>query len=134
MKLSGHFGQGPDPIDVEVGLTIRELRRARGLSQAALGEKLQVTFQQIQKYERGTNRISASMLVKAAEAMDVHAADLLPKSDTPRLPEKARFLTTLRGASELLDAYAAIKSPAHRKAVLKLTQSLATANTTETGA
>ena len=62
---------GPDPIDVAVGLRLRTLRKSRGMSQEQLGRALGITFQQIQKYERGTNRISASMLVKSARALSV---------------------------------------------------------------
>ena len=53
---------GPDPVDVHVGKRIRERRVSLGRSQANLGEYLGLTFQQIQKYEKGVNRISASKL------------------------------------------------------------------------
>ena len=55
-----------DPIDIAVGARIRLLRKVRGLSQQALAEAAGVTFQQIQKYERGANRVSASMLSRIA--------------------------------------------------------------------
>lgn len=58
-----------DPIDMHVGLRMRGRRRELGLSQFELGDKLGVTFQQIQKYERGANRVSASKLWHAAEAL-----------------------------------------------------------------
>ena len=53
---------GPDPVDVHVGKRVRERRVSLGMSQADLGDNLGLTFQQIQKYERGVNRISASKL------------------------------------------------------------------------
>ena len=53
---------GPDPVDVHVGRRIRERRVSLGMSQVKLGEYFRLTFQQIQKYERGANRISASKL------------------------------------------------------------------------
>ena len=53
---------GPDPIDVHVGGRVRERRVSLGMSQMDLGEYLRLTFQQIQKYEKGANRISASKL------------------------------------------------------------------------
>lgn len=59
----------PDPVDVHVGARIRAARKLKGLSQQALAESLGVTFQQVQKYERGANRISASMLTRAAKAL-----------------------------------------------------------------
>ena len=53
---------GPDPVDIHVGARVRERRLSIGMSQSALGEYLRLSFQQIQKYERGTNRLSASKL------------------------------------------------------------------------
>ena len=53
---------GPNPVDVHVGARVRERRLSLGISQAKLGEYLRLTFQQIQKYERGVNRLSASKL------------------------------------------------------------------------
>ncbi len=53
---------GPNPVDVHVGKRVRERRVSLGMTQTDLGEYLRLTYQQIQKYERGTNRISASKL------------------------------------------------------------------------
>ena len=64
----------PHPVDVTVGNRVRELRIRRGLSQQALGEKVGVSFQQIQKYERGTNRMGSSRLVQIADVLDVPVA------------------------------------------------------------
>jgi transcriptional regulator with XRE-family HTH domain len=61
----------PDPIDLHVGEALRVRRKQMNLSQSALGEALDVTFQQVQKYERGNNRLSASALYKAAKALQV---------------------------------------------------------------
>ena len=63
------------------------------------------------------------MLVKAAKALTVQPADLLPKTDAEPLPPAARFLS-LRGAEELLGGYAAIRSSRHRRAVLTLVRAL----------
>jgi len=52
----------PNPIDVHVGMRVHVRRTMRGMSQSKLGEALNVTFQQVQKYEKGVNRISASRL------------------------------------------------------------------------
>jgi transcriptional regulator with XRE-family HTH domain len=59
----------PNPIDVHVGSRVKLRRRILGLSQEKLGDSLGVTFQQVQKYERGTNRISASRLQHIAEVL-----------------------------------------------------------------
>ena len=62
---------GSDPVDVHVGSRLRERRVSLGMSQTVLAERLGLTFQQVQKYERGANRLSASTLWRAAEAVDV---------------------------------------------------------------
>jgi len=62
---------GIDPVDVHVGSRLRERRVSLGMSQTVLAERLGLTFQQVQKYERGTNRLSASTLWRAADAVDV---------------------------------------------------------------
>ena len=61
----------PDPVDVEVGHRIRIERLSRGLSQTALANQLGVTFQQVQKYEKGVNRVGAGRLTKIAEVLGV---------------------------------------------------------------
>jgi len=60
-----------DPRDVEIARRVRALRLQRGISQTELGNVLDVTFQQVQKYETGTNRISAGRLQQIAEVLDV---------------------------------------------------------------
>ena len=71
----------PDAVDLHVGRAIRERRRAMGLSQEALGDALDLTFQQVQKYERGMNRVSASKLFKIARALRCQAGDFFPATD-----------------------------------------------------
>lgn len=61
----------PHPVDVHVGSRLRTARVAAGLSQGALAKSVGVTFQQIQKYERGTNRVSASRLYDIARFLEV---------------------------------------------------------------
>ncbi len=118
--------RGPDPIDVEVGLNLRRARRERGLSQGEVGEALGITFQQVQKYERGANRVSASMLVKAARFLGVSAAELLPPDNSAK-PNGAvlRRLVDSPAAGKALEAYDAIPTPALRRVVLQLMRALA---------
>lgn len=118
--------KAPDPVDVAVGGRIRLLRKARGMSQSKLAEGLGLTFQQVQKYERGANRVSASMLVKAARALDVPIADLFGStvSGSAALDEFAQ-LATHTGALDLMRAFVRIKSPALRRSILELTRTLA---------
>ena len=65
-----------NPIDRHIGLQVRKLRRGRGLTQAGLAEHLGLSFQQVQKYEAGVNRVSGSALVGIAQALDVPVARL----------------------------------------------------------
>jgi transcriptional regulator with XRE-family HTH domain len=69
--------KSPDKVDVEVGARIRELRTTAGLSQTALAEQLGVTFQQVQKYEKGANRVSSGRLTRIAEFLQVPVTTLL---------------------------------------------------------
>lgn len=64
-------GEGPNPIDIHVGARLRLRRTLLGLSQEKLGEAVGITFQQLQKYERGSNRISASRLFNLSQVLDV---------------------------------------------------------------
>jgi len=61
----------PDPVDIHVGKNIRVFRLAKGLSQTAVGDALGITFQQIQKYERGVNRVGSSRLAKLSHILSV---------------------------------------------------------------
>lgn len=65
------------PIDAVVGRTIRALRLSKGISQGALGRRLGVSFQQVQKYENGTNRVGAGRLAQIALGLDVPMEALL---------------------------------------------------------
>ena len=63
------------PLDAMVGARIRMLRVNRGVSQTALAERIGVTFQQVQKYERGANRVGASRLAQIASVLDVSVGE-----------------------------------------------------------
>ena len=73
----------PDPMDVALGAAVRIRRRTIGMSQEALADQCKVSFQQIQKYENGTNRISFSRLVQIARALRCRVVDLMDVLDTP---------------------------------------------------
>ncbi len=81
---------GPNPVDVHVGSRIRLRRMLLGMSQTELGHALDLTFQQVQKYERGDNRVSASMLHKTAQVLDIPVSfffeDLDPNAATGEVP------------------------------------------------
>ena len=93
-----------DPIDYEVGRRLRQRRIEIGISQEALGETLGLTFQQVQKYEKGTNRIAPSRLITAAKTLKVPPSyffDGVTASYDPTEVETARseFLATSHGAA-----------------------------------
>ncbi len=73
-KFASAYGRGtgkPHPVDVHVGRRVRLRRTLLGMSQTTLGDAIGLTFQQMQKYERGTNRISASRLFDLSRVLDV---------------------------------------------------------------
>jgi len=100
------------------------------MSQDQLGKALGITFQQIQKYERGTNRISASMLVKSARALSVSPTALLPDENepAPRSPAILSLMSQLRGVDDLVECYSRIKPLRLRRALLQLARTLAASN------
>lgn len=110
--MSPKAGSGPDPIDVSVGARIRLARKTQGLSQQALAEAVGITFQQIQKYERGANRVSASMLVKIAQTLGTPVAELFGANDGVRgLTDQLAELLGEPGALDLLRAYVRLPRP-----------------------
>src|ERR1700752_2734246 len=105
----------PDPVDIEVGHRIRIERLARGLSQTALANQLGVTFQQVQKYEKGVNRVGAGRLTKIADVLDVPGGTFFTGQEGIETEphDKANGdaasplkLLTVSGAFRLLRAYA----------------------------
>lgn len=121
--------QSPNKLDVALGLRIRQRRKALGVSQTALAEAVGLTFQQIQKYERGFNRVSFSRLVDIAHALDCRVVDLIGDLDDASVAPSPLFrqdTTHLResGAPELLAAYSAAP-PSLRRVILKLVSEIA---------
>jgi transcriptional regulator with XRE-family HTH domain len=118
--------RGGDPRDAEIGQRVRALRLQRGLSQTELGQLISVTFQQVQKYEKGANRISAGRLQRMAEVLDVPVAYFfaVPADTSDAAAEEAGFLRT-EGALRLARAYARIKEPGVRLQLLRLTEAIA---------
>jgi transcriptional regulator with XRE-family HTH domain len=67
-----------DQVDVQIGQNIRNIRRQWNMSQGELGDKIGVSFQQVQKYEKGANRVSCSMLLEICRAFQCNYNDILP--------------------------------------------------------
>ena len=120
--------EGPHRLDVAIGQRVRERRRGIGLSQQELAEALGVSFQQVQKYERGANRISFSRLVEVAGALNCRLADLADGLDPDHKPDHVEHVNTLMdcdGALELLEAYVAMPNNGFRRALLHHARNLA---------
>jgi transcriptional regulator with XRE-family HTH domain len=98
------------PVDVTVGRNVRIWRMARGLSQTQLGDRIGVTFQQVQKYESGGNRISTGRLTKIARVLGVGVMTLLDGADQAEAPAEvhSRVLIQNSRALRLAQAFAAI--------------------------
>ncbi|HMK80516.1 MAG TPA: helix-turn-helix transcriptional regulator [Xanthobacteraceae bacterium] len=121
----------PDPVDVEVGHRIRIERLSRGLSQTALANQLGVTFQQVQKYEKGVNRVGAGRLTKIAEVLGVPVSTFFSGQEVLE-GERAREgdeasplkLLTVSGAFRLLRAYADIEDSNLRRSIVDLVEQI----------
>ena len=135
-----------EPVDIYVGQRVRERRTSLGMSQENLASKLGVTFQQVQKYEKGTNRIGASRLYQVSQALDVPVSHFFdgfieePKSMPPAFlstgaaPQVAVFednqpmndeVMASRETVELLRAYYSIEDADARRKLLESIKSAA---------
>ncbi len=133
----------PNPIDVHVGARVRLRRTLLGMSQEAMGKAIGLTFQQVQKYERGANRISASRLYDLSRVLEVPISfffDDMPDevaAQSPRLisgwteqASPASFEAdpmTKRETLELVRSYFRITDPSVRKRVAELAKALGAA-------
>lgn len=126
----------PNPIDAHVGTRIRLRRLMLNMSQEKLGDELGITFQQVQKYEKGTNRVGASRLQAIANVLEVpvsfffeDAPDIAPKSNTGLSDSNSTdyvldFLSTSEGL-QLNRSFIQIKDPKLRRSVVDLVKSMA---------
>ncbi len=85
----------PHPIDVHIGRRLCKLRHNLHISQTALADKIGLTFQQIQKYEKGENRLSCSRLWMICEAMEINVSSFFVGIDAPTLRKSRRWLEKL---------------------------------------
>lgn len=134
----------PDPVDVHVGARLRLRRNLMGMSQEQLGKACGLTFQQIQKYERGTNRMGSSRLYQFAKLLDVPVSYFfddvrMERSNVhPAVGFSEREQSPLEGQGngdtemlqrretlELIRAYYKITDPKTRRKVYELIKSMA---------
>ncbi|BBF92690.1 helix-turn-helix domain-containing protein [Blastochloris tepida] len=126
--------KSPNPTDKHVGARVRMRRMMIGMSQEKLGDALGITFQQVQKYEKGTNRIGASRLQQIAKTLGVSVSfffegapdigDAGGFADGPSPAYVAEFLASSEGLA-LTRAFTRIKSPNVRRRVVDLIEELA---------
>jgi len=124
----------PNPVDTHVGGRVRLRRMMQGMSQEKLGESLGITFQQIQKYEKGTNRIGASRLQHIAQVLEVPVSFFFedaPGSSTESGFAESRpaafvtdFLTSTEGL-QLNKAFVRIKDTKVRRRIVELVRAVA---------
>jgi transcriptional regulator with XRE-family HTH domain len=125
----------PNPVDIHVGSRVRLRRTMLGMSQEKLGESLGITFQQIQKYEKGTNRIGASRLQRISEVMTVPVSFFFEDAPTGpstgtglQEPTGPDFVVDFLSSSEGLQlnrAFVRIADPKVRRRVIDLVRTLA---------
>ena len=129
----------PNPIDIYVGQRLKQKRTLLGLSQTQMADKLGITFQQVQKYEKGTNRMSASRLVDLASVLDVpitYFFDDMPDTvskQSPRLRANAFFGTVAqidnpmvkRETLSLVRNYYKITEKKKRQSIINLCKTMA---------
>ncbi|GGA89606.1 putative HTH-type transcriptional regulator R00410 [Brucella endophytica] len=129
----------PNPIDVHVGSRIRLRRNMLGLSQEKLGESLGITFQQIQKYEKGTNRVGASRLQAISSILNVPVAfffeDAPGSNPNPGAggfeDKEATYVVDFLNSNEgvqLTRSFTKISDPKIRRKIIDLVKSLADDN------
>ena len=137
-RVSGH----PHPVDVHVGSRVRLRRTLLGMSQEKLGQALRLTFQQIQKYEKGTNRVSAGRLHQISQIFGVPVDALFEGQEGPAAEPTAGkgrgagrddpLPSELFSAGEtiaLIRAYYQIADPEARDRLLQLVKALAESKT-----
>ena len=114
------------PLDVLVGSRIRTFRMNRGMSHAVLAARAGITYQQLQRYERGTERVGASRLSRIAAALDVSVGEFFESCEavSSSLSLPLRLLTE-PGALRVLEAYARTTNPRVRRSLAKLVESIA---------
>ena len=125
----------PHPVDIHVGSRVRMRRTLLGMSQEKLGDALGLTFQQVQKYERGANRVGSSRLYEISQILDVPVAfffeEMSPETAEvpPGLAEDQKEMEydplAKRETLELVRAYYRIEDPRVRKRIFELTKAVA---------
>jgi transcriptional regulator with XRE-family HTH domain len=133
MEDKNDADRSPNPIDVHVGRRVRQRRKTLGVTQERLAEDLGLTFQQVQKYEKGTNRIGASRLQQIANILKVPPQfffDELPKSkgashyDAAPSPAYLNEFVSSNDGIALMKAFMAIESAPLRRSIVHVVEQI----------
>jgi transcriptional regulator with XRE-family HTH domain len=119
--------KSPSIIDVAVGRNVRIWRMAKGMSQAQVANRLGVTFQQVQKYETGANRIGTGRLVRVAAILGVPISVLFDGTDGAEPTRSLLALVSDSRSFRLAHAFAAIKDGALRLSIVRLVEQVSAA-------
>jgi transcriptional regulator with XRE-family HTH domain len=115
-----------DRVDLEVGRRVRTFRLQKGLSQEQLGDQLGLTSQQVQKYEKGTNRVRAGRLQRIADILGIPVSDFFTShSQGGVAPSELFRLLDTAAALRLLRAYSRIHEPKLQQAITRLVERIA---------
>jgi transcriptional regulator with XRE-family HTH domain len=127
--------KAPNPVDKHVGSRVRMRRMMLNMSQEKLGDALGLTFQQVQKYEKGTNRIGASRLQQISQILQVPvefffegAPNLMGPGSAPKDAPSASYVSDFLATSEglsLTKAFTRIKEPKLRRRIVDLVEEIA---------
>jgi transcriptional regulator with XRE-family HTH domain len=123
--------KSPSDIDKLIGQRVKRQRIKIGMSQERLGELLGITFQQVQKYEKGTNRISVGRLTGIAAALGVNVHWFFDDMGAPARETEA--LVADKDSLELLRVFSTVENPAMRKAILAIARAAAAPAATTAG-
>lgn len=137
-RVLRNTARGPHPVDIHVGKRVRMRRSLLGLSQEHLAKAVNVTFQQIQKYERGTNRVSAGRLYQFSKILDVPISYFYQEYGESDKAKKAIYALAdndqddflseevlySREALDLLKTYYSLEDEKKRKELLKIIRSM----------
>jgi transcriptional regulator with XRE-family HTH domain len=116
--------RSPSPVDIAVGKNIRTLRLAAGITQEKLAKAVGVSYQQLQKLETGSNRVTAGRLVQLADALGLHPADFFMNM-SDEAPGKVWDKFDTLGETKVLRTFQCIACPKQKAKILALMETLA---------
>ncbi|HEU0058433.1 MAG TPA: helix-turn-helix transcriptional regulator [Hyphomicrobiaceae bacterium] len=123
------MGKKPDPVDVLVGQNIKLHRLAKSMSQEELAQKLGLTFQQLQKYERGINRVGGGRLFRIASILGIEISSFFEGAERPeRVPGQSFSPLSLISDPQpfrLVQAFSRISDPEMRRTLVSLVEKIA---------